>query len=130
MEEMRQSLRIIHQCLNLIPEGNYKADMFKVVPPSRTNLKDSMEAVIKHFKLYSEGFNVPAGENYVAVEAPKGEFGIMIIANNSSKPHRCRIRAPGFLHLQAMDIMSKGHLLADVVTLVGTQDLVFGELDR
>jgi len=130
IEEMRQSILIIGQCVNLVPEGYIKLDFFKVTPPSRKQFKESMESLIHHFKLYSQGFTISCGETYTGVEAPKGEFGIYIIADRSSKPYRCKIKAPGFLHLQAMDFMAKGHLLADVVALIGTQDIVFGEIDR
>jgi NADH:ubiquinone oxidoreductase subunit D len=128
--EMRESINIIHQCLNLIPTGAYKSLDNKIFFPSRKNIKYSMESLIHHFKLYSEGFSVPKGETYVSIEAPKGEFGVMLISNNTNKPYRCHIKAPGFLHLQGLDIMSKGHMLADVVTIIGTQDIVFGEVDR
>lgn len=130
MEEMRQSLRIIYQCLNLISAGPIKADTQKITAPSRLQLKQSMEALIHHFKLYTSGFIVPAGENYTAAEAPKGEFGVYLAADSTSRPYRCKIKAPGFLHLQAIDFMSEGHLIADVVTTIGTQDIVFGEVDR
>lgn len=130
VEEMRQSLRIIEQCLNLMPVGPIKADNQKVTPPSRLQMKQSMEALIHHFKLYSSGFIVPAGEGYTAVEAPKGEFGVFIAANTTSRPYRCKVRAPGVLHLQGLDFMTQGHLIADVVTAIGTQDIVFGEVDR
>lgn len=128
--EMRQSLRIISQCLNTIPEGPIKSSDAKIVAPSRAQVKNSMESLIHHFKLHTEGFTVPAGETYVATEAPKGEFGVFLISNGSNKPYRCKIKAPGFNHLQALDFMSKGHLVADVVTIIGTQDIVFGEVDR
>jgi len=130
MQEMRESLGIILQCLNKIPTGPIKANDQKVTPPSRLQLKQSMEALIHHFKLYSEGFKVPAGQAYVAVEAPKGEFGVYLVANGTSRPYRCKIKAPGFLHLQGVDFMARGHLIADVVTTIGTQDIVFGEVDR
>lgn len=130
IEEMRQSLSIIMQCLNQIPTGFVKVDDRKISPPSRAMMKHSMESLIHHFKLYSEGYNVPKGESYAVVEAPKGEFGVFVMSNGTNKPYRCRIRAPGFFHLQALDFMSKGHLLADVVTIIGTQDIVFGEVDR
>tara|TARA_B100000614_G_scaffold262739_1_gene298091 strand:- start:18077 stop:19327 length:1251 start_codon:yes stop_codon:yes gene_type:complete len=130
IEEMRQSLNIIMQCLNQMPSGLYKTDDKKISPPSRTQMKDSMEALIHHFKLFSEGFAVPKGETYTAVEAPKGEFGVHLVSDGSSRPYRCKIKAPGFAHLQALDFMSKGHMLADVVTMIGTQDIVFGEVDR
>ena len=128
--EMRQSLRIISQCLNTIPEGPVKSSDTKIVAPSRAQVKNSMESLIHHFKLHTEGFTVPAGETYMATEAPKGEFGVFLISNGSNKPYRCKIKAPGFNHLQALDFMSKGHLVADVVTIIGTQDIVFGEVDR
>lgn len=130
IEEMRQSLRIIEQCLNLMPTGPIKADNQKITPPSRLQMKQSMEALIHHFKLYSEGFTVPAGETYTAIEAPKGEFGVFLASNGTSRPYRCKIKAPGFLHLQGLDFMTQGHLIADVVTAIGTQDIVFGEVDR
>ena len=127
---MRQSLNIISQCLNNMPAGPVKADNQKVTPPSRLQLKQSMEAVIHHFKLYTEGYNVPAGESYTAAEAPKGEFGVFLAADGTPRPYRCKIKAPGFLHLQGIDFMTSGHLIADVVTAIGTQDIVFGEVDR
>ena len=130
IEEMRQSLGIIHQCINTIPEGAVKSSDAKIVAPSRSQVKNSMESLIHHFKLHTEGFSVPSGETYVATEAPKGEFGVFLISNGSNKPYRCKIKAPGFNHLQALDFMSKGHLVADVVTIIGTQDIVFGEVDR
>lgn len=130
MEEMRQSLRIVQQCINKMPAGIVRVDDKKVSPPSRVDMKDSMEALIHHFKLYSEGFIVPAGETYTAVEAPKGEFGVYLVSDGSSKPYRCKIKSPGFAHLQGIDFMSKGHMIADVVTIIGTQDIVFGEVDR
>jgi len=130
MEEMRQSLNIIQQCLNKMPEGPIKSDNQKITPPSRLQLKQSMEALIHHFKLYTEGYIVPAGEGYTAVEAPKGEFGVYLVSNGTSRPYRCKIKAPGFLHLQGLNFMTQGHLIADVVTTIGTQDIVFGEVDR
>jgi len=130
VEEMRQSLYIITQCLNAMPVGFVKVDDRKVSPPSRANMKFSMESLIHHFKLYSEGYNVPSGEAYAVVEAPKGEFGVFVVADGSNKPYRCRIKAPGFLHLQGLDFMARGHMVADVVTIIGTQDIVFGEVDR
>ena len=129
IEEMRQSLRIISQCINTIPEGPVKSSDAKIVTPSRSQVKNSMESLIHHFKLHTEGFSVPSGETYSATEAPKGEFGVFLISNGSNKPYRCKIKAPGFNHLQALDFMSKGHLVADVVTIIGTQDIVFGEVD-
>jgi NADH dehydrogenase (ubiquinone) Fe-S protein 2 len=130
IEEMRQSIRIINQCLNKMPDGPVKVDDAKIVPPPRATMKESMEALIHHFKLYSEGFHVPKGETYTAIEAPKGEFGVYIVSDGSNRPYRCHIKAPGFAHLAAMDELSRGHTLADVVTIVGTSDLVFGEVDR
>jgi NADH dehydrogenase (ubiquinone) Fe-S protein 2 len=127
---MRQSLKIILQCINNIPKGPIKTDNTKVTPPSRKDLKNSMEALIHHFKLYSKGFIIEPNEAYVAVEAPKGEFGIYLVSDGSNKPYRCKIKAPGFAHLQGLDFMSKGHMIADVVTIIGTQDIVFGEIDR
>lgn len=130
MEEMRQSLMIINQILMDLPTGPIKVDNYKVAPPKRVKMKKSMEALIHHFKLYTEGFNILPGSCYSAVEAPKGEFGVFLISDGSSKPYRCKIKAPGFLHLQGLDFMSKGHLLADVVAIIGTMDIVFGEVDR
>ena len=130
VEEMHQSVRLIKQCLEQMPEGPVKTLDRKVAPPPRAEMKRSMEALIHHFKLYTEGYHVPAGETYAAVEAPKGEFGVHLIADGSNKPYRCRVRAPGFAHLQALEFMSKGHMLADVVAIIGTQDIVFGEIDR
>jgi NADH dehydrogenase (ubiquinone) Fe-S protein 2 len=130
VEEMRQSLRIIQQCLNKMPEGPVRVDDHKVTPPSRIQMKDSMEALIHHFKLYTEGYHVPVGEVYAAVEAPKGEFGVFISSDGSNRPYRVKLRAPGYYHLQGLDFIAKGHLLADVVTIIGTLDIVFGEVDR
>lgn len=130
MEEMRQSLRIIKQCVTKLPAGPVVTDNPKVAPPRRAEMKHSMEALIHHFKLYTEGYHVPAGETYTAVEAPKGEFGVYLVSDGSNKPYKCKIRAPGFAHLQGLEFMSKGHLLADLVTIIGTQDIVFGEIDR
>jgi len=130
VEEMRQSLRIITQCINDLPEGTIKTDDKKLTPPSRSQMKQSMESLIHHFKLYTEGFVVPASETYTAVEAPKGEFGVFLVSNGTNRPYRCKIRAPGFAHLQGIDFMSRNHMLADVVTIIGTQDIVFGEVDR
>ena len=134
MEEMRQSVRIMKQCIRLLnaPEGKGRvsADDQKVVPPKRGEMKRSMEALIHHFKLYTEGFHVPAGEVYAAVEAPKGEFGVYLVADGTNKPYKCKIRAPGFAHLQAMDFLCKGHMLADVSAILGSIDIVFGEVDR
>ncbi len=130
MEEMRQSLRIIEQAVNQMPVGPVVTEDPKVAPPKRGLMKHSMEALIHHFKLYTEGYHVPAGETYTAVEAPKGEFGVFLVADDTNKPYRCKIRAPGFAHLQALDFMSKGHMLADVSAIIGTLDIVFGEIDR
>ena len=122
IEEMRQSLRIIMQCINELPQGVIKVDDKKITPPSRSQMKQSMESLIHHFKHYTEGFVVPAGETYTAVEAPKGEFGVFLVSNGTNRPYRCKIRAPGFAHLQGIDFMSRNHMLADVVTIIGTQD--------
>jgi len=130
IQEMRESLSIINQCLNNIPEGPIKINDFKLTPPSRNQLKNSMEGLIHHFKYYTQGFNVPKGETYTTIEAPKGEFGVYLVSNGSNKPYRCKIKAPGFVHLQALEAMSKYHMIADVVTIIGTQDIVFGEVDR
>jgi len=130
LEEMRQSLYLIKQCLELIPKGSIKSSDYKYIAPSRPEMKSSMEAVIHHFKLFTEGLILPYGETYTATEAPKGEFGVYLISNNTEKPYRCKIKAPGFGHLQSLNEMSKGHMIADVVTIIGTQDIVFGEVDR
>lgn len=130
MEEMRQSLRIMRQAIEKMPEGPVMVDDYKVAPPPRAEMKHSMEALIHHFKLYTEGYHVPAGETYAAVEAPKGEFGVYLVADGTNKAHRCRIRAPGFSHLAALDFQSRGHLLADTVSIIGSMDIVFGEIDR
>ena len=130
VEEMRQSIKIIQQCLEQLPEGPIKTTDRKISPPPRAEMKHSMEAMIHHFKLYSEGYHVPAGEHYFAVEAPKGEFGVYIVADGTNKPYRCRIRAPGFAHLQALETLSKGHMLADIPSILGSMDIVFGEVDR
>lgn len=130
VEEMRQSLNIIKQCIDNMPEGPVKTVNRKITAPSRIELKQSMEALIHHFKLYTEGIIVPVGETYTATEAPKGEFGVFLISDGTGKPFRCKIKAPGFGHLQALNVMAKGHMIADVVTIIGTQDIVFGEIDR
>jgi len=130
IEEMRQSVEIIKVCLDNMPSGPVKNVDGKITPPPKEDLKRSMEAVIHHFKLFSEGFRVPEGEIYAAVEAPKGEFGVYLISDGSNKPYKCKIRAPGFSHLQAMDYLIKGHMLADVPAVLGSLDLVFGEIDR
>ena len=130
MEEMRQSLRIMKQCLAEMPEGPIKANDYKICPPPRAEMKNSMEALIHHFKLFTEGYHVPAGETYTAVEAPKGEFGVYLVSDGTNRPYRCHIRAPGFAHLQGLEMMSRGHMLADVVANIGSLDIVFGEIDR
>jgi NADH dehydrogenase I D subunit len=130
INEMRESIRIIVQCLNNMPEGPVKVDDAKIVPPSRTDMKESMESLIHHFKFFTENYSVPKGETYTSVEAPKGEFGVFLVSNGTSNPYRCKIRPPGFSHLQGLDFMAKGHMLADVVTIIGPQDSVFGEVDR
>ena len=127
---MRESLSIIFQALQALPSGPVQVLDNKITPPSRANMKYTMESLIHHFKLYSEGYCVPKNEIYSCVEAPKGEFGVYLISDNTNRPYRCAIRAPGFAHLQGLDFMSKGHLIADVVTIIGTQDIVFGEVDR
>ena len=130
IEEMRQSLSIIRQALESMPEGPVTVDDRKISPPSRSEMKNSMESLIHHFKLFTEGYHVPKGETYTAVEAPKGEFGVYLVADGTNKPYRCKIRAPGFAFLQALDFMVRGHMLADVVALIGSLDIVFGEIDR
>jgi NADH-quinone oxidoreductase subunit D len=130
VEEVRQSAKIIKQCLREIPEGPIASSDRKVVPPKRGEMKQSMEALIHHFKLYTEGFHVPAGEVYVATESPKGEFGVYLVSDGSNKPYRCKIRPTAFSHLQAMDFMSKGHMLPDATAILGAIDVVFGECDR
>ncbi len=130
MAEMRESVKIIKQCLGNMPVGHVKSQDHKVTPPPRAAMKGSMEALIHHFKVFTEGFHVPAGETYTAVEAPKGEFGVYLVSDGTNKPYRCKIRAPGFAHLQAMDFLSKGHMLADIVANIGSLDVVFGEIDR
>ena len=130
MEEIRQSLRIVKQCIANMPDGPVKTTDRKIAPPPRGEMKKSMEALIHHFKLYTEGYHVPAGETYTAVEAPKGEFGVYLVSDGTNKPYRCKIRAPGFAFLSAMDFLSKGHMLADTVAIIGSLDIVFGEIDR
>ena len=130
IEELRQSARIIKQAIDKLPDGPCMIDDKKIAPPKRSEMKHSMEALIHHFKLYTEGMHVPAGETYTAVEAPKGEFGVYLISDASNRPYRCKIRAPGFAHLQAADFLCKGYLLADTVAVIGSLDLVFGEIDR
>ena len=130
MEELRQSVKIIDQCLAKMAPGEVMTNDRKVSPPPRAIMKQSMEALIHHFKLYTEGYHVPPGETYAAVEAPKGEFAVYVVADGTNKPYRCKIRAPGFAFLQAMDFLSKGHMLADAVAIIGSLDIVFGEIDR
>jgi len=132
VEEMRQSNRIIKQCIDWLREnpGPVITENVKVAPPKRTAMKEDMEALVHHFKLFTEGYCVPEGEVYSAVEHPKGEFGIYMISDGANKPYRMKIRAPGFAHLAAMNEMVKGHMLADVVAVIGTMDIVFGEIDR
>ena len=128
--EMKESLKIIEQCLNKMPMGLIKSNDNKLTPPSRYDMKHSMESLIHHFKMYTQGVIIPSNETYIGSEAPKGEFGVYLISNNTNRPYRCKIKAPGFNHLQALNFMSQGHLIADVVTIIGTQDIVFGEIDR
>jgi NADH-quinone oxidoreductase subunit D len=134
VQEMRESLKIMKQCVNMLSsaagQGPISSMDGKVVPPKRGEMKRSMEALIHHFKLYTEGYKVPAGEVYAAVEAPKGEFGVYLVSDGSNKPYRCKLRAPGFAHLQAMDFMCTSHQLADVSAILGSLDIVFGEVDR
>ena len=134
MQEMRESVKIMKQCVERLSsadgQGPISSADGKVVPPKRGEMKRSMEALIHHFKLYTEGYHVPAGEVYVATEAPKGEFGVYLVSDGTNRPYRCKIRAPGFAHLEALDFMSKGHMLADIVAIIGSLDIVFGEIDR
>lgn len=130
IEEMRQSVRIILQVLNEIPEGPIKLDDKKITNPNRVQIKNSMESLIHHFKYYSENITVNSGETYTVIEAPKGEYGVFLVSDGTNKPYRCKIRSPGFAHLQALNFMAKNHMIADVVTIIGTQDIVFGEVDR
>jgi len=130
VQEMHESVKIIQQCIDMMPEGPVMSKNNKVTPPRRSEMKQSMEALIHHFKLYTEGFHVPEGEVYSCVEAPKGEFGVYLVSDGSNKPYRCHIRAPGFPHLAAMDYLNKGHMLADVSAILGSLDIVFGEIDR
>jgi len=130
VEEMRQSLSIIRQCLKNIPDGPSISNDPRIVPPKREIMKESMESLINHFKLFTEGFHVPSGETYTAVEAPKGEFGVLLISDGTNKPYRCKIRSPGFPFLQATEFLSKGHMLSDLVAIIGSLDIVFGEIDR
>lgn len=130
IEEMRQSIRIILQVLNKIPNGLIKLDDKKITNPNRTQIKNSMESLIHHFKYYSENISVNSGETYTVIEAPKGEYGVYLVSDGTNKPYRCKIKSPGFLHLQALDFIAKNHMIADVVTIIGTLDVVFGEIDR
>jgi NADH-quinone oxidoreductase subunit D len=132
VEEMRQSNRIVRQCIDWLRQnpGPVMTDSHKVAPPARVAMKTNMEELIHHFKLFTEGMHVPPGETYAAVEAPKGEFGIYLVSDGANKPYRLKIRAPGFVHLSALDEMARGHMIADVVAIIGTQDIVFGEVDR
>ncbi len=130
VEEMRESVKIVQQCLSKMPKGPVKSLDRKITPPPRAEMKKSMEALIHHFKLFTEGYHVPAGETYTAVETPKGEFGVYLVADGTNKPYRCFIRSTGFANLQALEFMSKGHMLADVVANIGSMDIVFGEIDR
>jgi len=131
--EMRESLKLIEQACNLLfnlSSDTVRVDDFKIVPPRRSDMKTYMESLIHHFKLFTEGFIVPEGQIYKAIESPKGEFGVFLVSDGSSRPYRCKIKSPGFLHLQGLNVMAQGHMLADVVTIIGTQDIVFGEIDR
>ena len=130
LEEMKQSMKIMTQCLDQMPKGPVLSLDPKIAPPRRSEMKTSMEALINHFKHYTEGVKIPAGETYTAVEAPKGEFGVYLVSDGSSKPYRCKIRAPGFAHLQGMDFLTRGHMLADASAILGSLDIVFGEVDR
>ena len=132
IEEMRQSTRIIQQCVDWLRAnpGPVMADDRKVVPPRREEMKADMEALIHHFKLFTEGYALPPGEVYAAIEHPKGEYGVFLISDGANKPYRVKVRAPGFAHLSTLDEMARGHMLSDVVAIIGTQDLVFGEVDR
>ena len=130
IEEMRQSIRIISQVINKIPNGPIKLDDKKITNPNRIQMKNSMESLIHHFKYYSENISINTGETYTVIEAPKGEYGVYLISNGTNKPYRCKIKSPGFFHLQALDFIAKNHMLADVVTIIGTLDVVFGEIDR
>jgi NADH-quinone oxidoreductase subunit D len=130
MEEMKESIKIMRQCLSRLPDGPVKVDDRKISPPPRAEMKRSMEALIHHFKLYTEGYHVPAGETYTVVETPKGEFGVFLVSDGTNKPYRCHIRATGIPHLAATEMMTKGHMLADAVAIIGSLDIVFGEIDR
>jgi NADH dehydrogenase (ubiquinone) Fe-S protein 2 len=128
--EMRESLKLVNQCLNDMPIGPVKTNDNKFTPPTRAELKSSMESLIHHFKIYTQSFTISPNETYVGTEAPKGEFGVFVVADGSNRPYRCKIKSPGFSHLQGLDFMTRNHLIADVVTVIGTQDIVFGEVDR
>ena len=130
MAEMRESVKIVKQCLAQMKPGPVKVQDRKFSPPTRAEMKRSMEALIHHFKLYTEGYHVPAGATYTAVEAPKGEFAVYLVADGTNRPYRCKIRATGFAHLQAVDVLAKRHMLADAVAIIGLLDIVFGEVDR
>ena len=130
IEEMRQSIRIILQILNNLPKGPIKLDDKKITNPNRIQIKNSMESLIHHFKYYSENISVNSGETYTVIEAPKGEYGVYLISDGTNNPYRCKIKSPGFFHLQALDFLTKNHMIADVVTIIGTLDIVFGEIDR
>jgi NADH:ubiquinone oxidoreductase subunit D len=130
IEELRQSNSLLSQVLNTIPKGKVKIENYKIVSPPRFKIKSLMESLIHHFKLFSSGIFINRGAVYIGVEAPKGEFGVYLLSNNSEVPYRCKIRSPGFAHLQIINFISKGHLIADVVTIIGTLDIVFGEIDR
>jgi NADH-quinone oxidoreductase subunit D len=134
MEEMRQAVRIMKQCVEELRSADGQGPVllqdYKIVPPRRAEMKRSMEALIQQFKLYTEGHRVPPGEVYAAVEAPKGEFGVYLVSDGTNQPYKCKIRAPSFAHLQAMDFLCRGHMLADVAAIIGSLDIVFGEIDR
>jgi NADH-quinone oxidoreductase subunit D len=130
MAEMGESLKIMRQCLEQMPDGPVMIKDQKVAPPPRSEMKRSMEALIHHFKLFTEGVHVPPGEVYAAVESGKGEFGVYLVADGSNRPYRCKVRSPGYVHLEALDFMAKGHALADVPAIIGSIDIVFGEIDR
>ena len=130
IEEMRQSIRIISQCINQISEGPIKSDNYKISIPSKVQIKQSMESLIDHFKIFSEGFKVEANEVYCSIEAPKGEFGVYLVSDGSNKPYRCHLKSSGFIHLQSVDYLTRGHLIADVTTVIGSLDIVFGDIDR
>ena len=130
MLEVKESMKIVRQCLDQMRPGPVRTDDKKVTPPPRASMKRSMEAVTPHFELYTEGVHVPEGEVYAAVESGKGEFGVYLVSDGTNRPYRCKIRSPGYVHLQALDEMSKGHQLADVVAIIGSMDIVFGEIDR